>query len=289
MSAKDDDDGDFEDEYVGEDDDDDEEDFHPGVDDDDYDDEEYDAEDDEEGDISYLEGVLSYDNEQRIHYQGTGFHLQSSDAAPWNVIDKRIKPQSDFLSIEMAGPCDVVDDEVSTKKSTPRKIQVSFTVAEPTSDDLRFLNATADEDESEKKPSSIVQVFGSEIENPGQSFEFRGIFAPIPDGKEVKLVCQVRSMSTIQAPVAIAAAGVASARKTDDDDNIDDVDEDGVDYNELIALHEDSKLSVDALRKRYREQGQSREYTNGDEGNAKKPHKAKTKYGDDEDDDDIEF
>jgi hypothetical protein len=288
MSAKDDDD--FEDEYVGYDDDDDEEDFHPGVDDDEFEDEDYDAEeDDEEGNFAYMEGFLSYDSEQRINFTGNGFHLQTSEPAPWNVIDKRIKPQNDALIIEMTGPCDITDDESSISKPTPRKFQVTFTVADPTSDDLRFLNATADEDESEKKPSSIIQVFGSEIENPGITFEFRGIYAPVPDGKEVKLVCQVRSTNTIQAPVASAVAGVASAKRTEDDDNIDDVDEDGVDYNELIALHEDSKLSVDALRKRYREQGQSQDTANGDERSAKKTHADKTKYGDDDDDDDVEF
>jgi hypothetical protein len=290
MSAKDDDDGDFEDEYVGDDDDDDEEDFHPGVDDDDFEDEDYDDEDNEEGgDFLYMEGFLSYDNEQRIHFRGNCFHLQSSEPAPWNIIDKKIKPQNDSLVIEMAGPCDVFDEESSVRKSTPRKILVSFTIADPTSDDLRFLNATADEDESEKKPSSIIQVFGSEIENPGQTFEFKGIFAPIPDGKEVKLVCQVRMVNAILAPVASAVAGVASAKRTADDENIDDVDEDGVDYNELIALHEESKLSVDALRKRYREQGQSQEFANGGARNTKKPHKDKTIYGDDDDDDDVEF
>jgi hypothetical protein len=284
MSAKkyDNDDGDFEEEeYVEDDDDEDEDDFHP--DDDDDDDNE---EDEDEGGVSYLDGSLSYDGERRIHYKGIGFHLESVSAVSWNILDKSNTPQNDSLVVEMIGPCDVVSDESSSRKPTPRKIRTTFVVSDPKQDQSQHFKNAADNDESEKQPSTIFQVYGNEIGNPGHSIEFKGVFSPVSDGKEVKLLCQVR---TTDARPAVEVAAVAAGKNNRDDEDDDDIDEDGVDYNELIALREDASLSVDALRKRYRSQGQQDDHQNGEENGTKKSNVGKTKYDDDDDDDDVEF
>lgn len=268
-----------EEDYVEDDEDDDEdeeEDFVPGDDDEDNDD---DAED-----LPVLDGMLSLDPAQKLHYRGSGFHFQSAAAVPWNMLDANVKPaESGSCSLEMTGPCDVFEsNEVSgstaaRKKPTPRKLQVTFTVADQSGMVVGKSEAVDDGDDG-KRPTIAYQIFGCEISDAAARFEFRGGFFPT-DGKEIKLLCQVRM--AVDAPVAAAAApaAVAAGIDDDDDDNIQDADDDGVDYDELIALHADAVLSVDALRKRYRDGA-----ANGDEKAAKKD-----RAGNDDDDDDIEF
>jgi hypothetical protein len=322
MSAKTGDDDDenevfVEDEYLEDDDDDEEDDFHPGGDDDDDDDEEYDDEEDDnedDTDVSYLDGALTYDVEgQKIHYKGHGFHLES-DPVTLNILDKACKPPSDNkLTTTMIGPCDTITAESSGRKPTPRKIKVTFMIAEPNGEGILLKKMKGDEednDEGEKKPSVYYQVYGSEIDNPEHGIEFKGGFAPIFGGgtTEIRLLCQVRmsnptSKQTSLATTATttntttAAVAVGKGRNYENDDNIDDVDEDGIDHNELIALHEEAQLSTEALKKRYR--GPSIDDTNGDgnndeqllktkmyAGNSKKKYKSND---DEDDDDDIEF
>ena len=319
MSAKTggDDDDDVEDEYLEDDDDDEEDDFHPGGDDDDDDDdEEYDDEDDDnddDQDVSYLDGSLTYDVEsQKLYYKGHGFHLESTDIVTLNILDKACKPPpGNTISTAMIGPCDAITPETSGRKPTPRKILVTFTVADPNGEGIVYRNLKDDDDdndEGEKKPSIYYQVYGSEIDNPERGIEFKGGFAPITGGgaKEIRLLCQVRlsnpntqtqatnATTTTTAAVAVGKGG----RNDENDDNMDDIDDDGIDHNELIALHEEAQLSTEALKKRYR--GPSMDATNDDRDEDESQRKqtsssgtSKKKYkndnGDEEDDDDIEF
>jgi hypothetical protein len=319
MSAKagdDDDDNEVyvDDEYLEDDDDDEEDDFHPGGDDDE-DDEEYDDEEDDndvDGEVSYLDGMLSYDVEgQKIHYKGQGFNLESTDPVVFNILDKACKPPVDnTLRTTMMGPCDVVTPETSGRKATPRKIQVTFMVADPNGEGIVYRNLNDgddDNDEGEKKPSVYYQVFGSEIDNPEYGIDFKGGFAPISyDGtNEIRLLCQVRmpnanaklsstTASTTNDTTASAATAVGKRRNYENDDNIDDIDEDGIDHNELIALHEEAQLSTEALKKRYR--GPTIDDTNDDRENDTQQQKSSARMNsqkkvktDDDDDDDIEF
>lgn len=349
------------------DDDDEEDDFNPGDEDDDDDDEEdYEGEKDETiEDVSCLEGTLSLDSEERLHFQGTGFHLQSSEAVPWNVLDKRVKPLKDSFSLVMQGPCDVLlknsekndegADDAPRKKATPRQLRVTFTVADPNNPSRTFSetqrtieqakrtrtndgNQNDDEDDNAKRPSLVYQWYAREVITSSQGMECIGEFAPFSshnNGKDLLNVqWQVRMMipeeasmssttpsSSVQTPTAAAASSGrrSSSRRgkesafdddDDDDDNIQDADDDGVDYDELIALHEDAGLSVDAvLRKRYRTTTPSSEASpsNGEtEHGDRKKQKArvsttradnddegvgrnKNEGGDDEDDDDEDI
>jgi hypothetical protein len=159
----------------------------------------------------------------------------------------------------------------------------------------------ADHDEEQKKPSVYFQVYGNEIDNEEYGIEFKGGFAPIYCGglKEIRLLCQVRTsnrnttvtdVATTSAATATAAVAVGKVRYYENDDNIEDVDEDGIDHNELIALHEEAQLSTEALKKRYRgpsmDEANAERDNNGQQmGNFEK----KFKKDDDDDDDDIEF
>ena len=336
MSAKEGDDDNeayVEDEYVEDDDDDEEDDFHPGGDDDDDEDDEeedeYDDEEDQNDEALYLDGTLSYDVKgQKLHYQGHGFRLESTDPVTFNLLDKKastllLLPDHSFTTT-MVGPCDVVVTEAaessSRRKPTPRKIKVTCTVADSNHVNTapRNLKKTGDDDDDDpddeeekeeaKKPSLYYQIYGSEMDNPEHGIEFTGGFAPEGSNSdshhEIRLLCQVRrsnppavttiSSSSGSTAVTSATAAVAVARRRnhendDDDDNMGDVvDDDGIDHNELIALHEDAMLSTEALRKRYR--GPSLDETREDhEHETKKPKSHGNKNDDDDDDDDIEF
>jgi hypothetical protein len=91
------------------------------------------------------------------------------------------------------------------------------------------------------RPSDVFTVYGKGKNNFG-AFELLGQLDPsTAEERAVPLECRKRMVSA--APVA-AAAAVA------DEDDDDDADEE-LDYDELMALHEDAGLSVDDLRKRY--------------------------------------
>jgi hypothetical protein len=210
----------------------------------------------------------------------------------------------------MVGPCDTITEASSGKKPTPRKIQVTFTVADPNGDGVAYKNLKgsddddaddADHDEEQKKPSVYYQVYGNEIDNEEYGIEFKGGFAPIYGGglKEIRLLCQVRrsnrnttvtDVATTSAATATAAVAVGKVRYYENDDNIEDVDEDGINHNELIALHEEAQLSTEALKKRYR--GPSMDHTHDERdknGQQMGSFEKKFKKDDDDDDDDIEF
>lgn len=119
-----------------------------------------------------------------------------------------------------------------------------------------------DEKSPSKSTTLVYKVFGHQIEtHGGDVLEFMGVFYP-PQAKEeqVSLTCQVRMLSAPVAPAVVASPVAAAAssnsaridREDDDDDDDDEEYEEGVDDDELIALHDDARLSVDALQKRYR-------------------------------------
>jgi hypothetical protein len=300
MSAKrdpnedEDDDDDEPENYVEEDEEedeeeDDEDDFHPGDDD-----------EEEEENVepsTFLEGILSIDPEQKLHFKGDRFHLQSTVAVPWNLLDQSIKPLEKSIALDMTGPCDVAlfnqdeangdTDAESSKKPTPRHLKVTVTVADSsdhTNGTSKRLKSSDDDDE--KRPASVLyHLHAIEVSGEGTpSLEFQCSFHPLQKTTELSVQWQVRiapptsaTVAAVAAPVAAAAARSAVAGYGDDDDDDEDVEEDeAIDHNELIALHEDAGLSVDALRKRYR----------GEPDTSGGLKKAK---GDDEDDDDIEF
>jgi hypothetical protein len=149
MSAKRDPEEDDEAEYNEDDDeqdeeDDDEDDFIPGADVESEGDEDYDDDQDEEA-VPFLDGTLSIDDMNKLHFRGDGFHLQSSTSVGWNLLDRSVQPTQPSCTVEMVGPCDVVaggDSEGTgttapsvpsqppNRKGTPRKLQVTFTVQE---------------------------------------------------------------------------------------------------------------------------------------------------------------
>lgn len=275
------------------DDDDDEVDFEP---DDDADDEEHEAvAASTAAETHFLDGTLRLDCECKLHYKGKGFHLQSVKKIDWNMLDRIVKPKAtDDLSLEMVGHFDIPDDaEKSDRKPTPRKLKVAWTVTEPSVDGkTAILKNGRGEDGDGKMPSWFYQVYGCEMSDTRGTarLEFKGGYHPT-DGNEVSLLCEFRMIkepvadSAAMPPTAMAAAaaaGAAGGDSEDEDDYSDDA-EDEVDYDELIALHEDAGLSVEALRKRYQED------VNGETQASHEIAKKKRKPTEEEDDDDIEF
>jgi hypothetical protein len=245
-----------EDEEEDEDDDDEEADFVPG-------DEEEEEEEEEE---NSLYGLLRLEGGStgKIVYQGDGFNLTATSDITWNLLDRQVKPKEESYSVEMYGTCDVTP--VLHGKPSPRKLQVTFSVVDAP--------PTKSNDDS-KLPPIYYRVSGHEIDSSGgETLEFQGGYHA-GDGKQVSLVCQTRLRSNEPSAAAAAAppAAAAAASRGDDDDD-DDFDDD-VNYNELIALHEDAGLSVDALRKRMQEGGSD-----------SKPAKRGKSTQDDDDDED---
>ena len=177
-----------------------------------------------------------------------------------------------------------------------------------------------DDNDSDTKqgPPLYYHVHGSEITEKNRlRHTFVGIYNPRPYDQPDKINPTGIGMHTrvrltmetaTAAPTAAASPAAAAARMggNRDDDEDDDETEGAVDYDELIALHEDAGLSVDTLRKRYRDSGDGT--ANGAEnGNAAAHDRAENKKtrrtkvqpspappqfdddDDDDDDDDVEF
>ena len=141
----------------------------------------------------------------------------------------------------------------------------------------------------------VYRVMGQQIDtHGGDTMEFMGVYyLPNKVVEENALTCQVRILpaTPVVATTPVAAASAARIATEEDDDEDEDYAEDdyeeGVDYNELIALHEDAGLSVDALQKRYRGRDDAEEEEEG-----KPPAKMSKKPpppADDDDDDDYGF
>lgn len=255
-----------EEDYEEEDDDEeeDEADFVPGVD----------EEDEEEEVLPLMDGQLTLDEDSRVQYKGRGFNLTSVQPAGWNLLDSAVKPLEKSVTLEMHGTADV---PISSGKPTPRKVSVTWSVQDRP--DGAMAGKSSNDDDDAKAPSVYYQVSGRQMDvDSGDSLEFQGGYHPTraPSSAGVSLVCQVRMISSKASSITAAKLPGAAAAPNVDEDDDDDEGDDDVDHDELIALHEDANMSVEALRKRYQ--------SNGEEdtmGSAKK----RAKPTDDDDDD----
>jgi hypothetical protein len=145
---------------------------------------------------------------------------------------------------------------------------------------------TGEDDDGKKQASSsgaapnsqVLTVFGR-----GPGWEIYGEFTTPTDTttNDVELTCRYQPV----AAAAGASAGTAAAAKVVDDDDEDvDVDE-GVDYNELIALHEDAGMPMGEVRKRFRSGTAAAAAANQEDAKRTKT----VSDDDDDDDDDIGF
>jgi hypothetical protein len=313
--------------------DDDEAEFVPGA---------LDEDDDEDTVVPLLDGHLFMDKDDKLHFQGQGFHLTAAKPPSWNLLNRLKKPKETMYTVRMEGSCDV--EIPASGNQTHRNFDVTWTASdkEPASpgksngeggvvhipspgqqssslpvaglkDDGNGdekQNGHDDHDEGQKLPPFYYTVYGHQTQTlalddsassggAGEIMEFQGGYYP-GNGKRLPLVCRVRMVASKPASAmasAGAAAGAASkpaaaaaaAHRVDDDDDDEDEDyddaDDEVDYEELIALHEDAGLPVDALRKRYH----SGAATVEEEDNGKKKAKPTPKSGDDDDDDDSDY
>jgi hypothetical protein len=312
-----------------EDDDDDEAEFVPGA---------LDEDDDDDIVVPLLDGHLFIDKENKLHYQGPGFHLTAAKPPSWNLLNRLEKPKETMYTVRMEGSCDVeipasgnqthrnfdITWSASEKQpSTPGKSKsngeggvvhvpsppIAANVAglkeeDNDGDDEKQNGNHNDHDEGQKLPPIYYTVYGQQTmaldSAPLEIMEFQGGYHP-GNGKRLPLACRVRmvaskpasaSASAAAASSKPAAAAAASAHRVDDDDE-DDEDEDyddaddEVDYEELIALHEDAGLPVDALRKRYHS-GAVQEQQDNEKKKAK-PTPKSCEDDDDDDDDDYGF
>lgn len=266
--------------------------------------------------VPLLDGVLYFGAQHALHYHGEGFQLAASESTSWNVLDANVKPVSDQCEVVMTGPCDF---ETAGAKATPRKFKVTFTVSEPPTTNgsnehitkstrgKSVIQHVEEDGKNDSKSSGLYyKVFGSQIEsNGGDLMEFLGGFYPPSTQEEkVSLVCQVRMIPALTNPAAIsaveiekaaptaaaAAAAPSSAAALIDDEEDGDEDEEAdeeVDYNELIALHEDAGISVDDLKKRYRDEAEDGSKPSG-EIRATRSSKRKPPPPKDDDEDDYD-
>jgi hypothetical protein len=307
-------DEDDEDEDDDDDDDDDEAEFHPGIDDvtdddeDDYqqDDDDDDDDDDSEavrwkGKLSFANGTLKYSG---VTSEGNSFlvHSKKSESLYWNWYCPTATKQEDqsprMRTISLEGtPSNVSITITATDQKQQQQQQQQHSNKNLKDDQDRDENdgkmaAKMPPTEGKKQATSaalptwmIYSVYGQ-----GDGFELYGELLPHalshPDKQtddevstSVPLECRYRS--TTQHQHAARAAAVATA-VSDDDDDIVDADQ-GVDYNELIALHEDAGMTVGEIRKRF---GRRADATANEESNKKAKTIPEVEKDDDDDDDD---
>ena len=168
----------------------------------------------------------------------------------------------------------------SMTNGTPKKGGLKSTGDDEDEEDAKKPAATTAGDVGSSLPAAAAavhvrhyQVFGRELldsDKPqAELLELKGSVAISKlfhsDKEPVSLVCDARLVSSKPAAAATTTASpaVAAARKSDlyhgdnDDDDEDDLDadaDDEVDYDELIALHEEAGLPVEQLRKRLQQQ-----------------------------------
>jgi hypothetical protein len=130
------------------------------------------------------------------------------------------------------------------------KAPPSYSLKDPPSYAQQKLPAT----EPEKKRAKIAyNIIGSQV-GTGERIYFRGVFYPAYDGQQnLFLICSVVvDEQPDETTTSTAPAAAASSRKhhrfDDDDDNAGS---NGVDYQELIDLHDEAGLSTDELKNRY--------------------------------------
>jgi hypothetical protein len=223
---------------------------------------------------------------------------------------------------EMDGTCDIIDDDSthdgdkisgsSPEKSHPtrRRIQVTWTEQNDESkletepqklkgrlkDDEGFDDV--DDDQPKKasaqlKSSKIYQLYGKEIQsselNDNKLLELKGDYKPVNEFSTESITILVSHIRYVDAEIekisvvnSSPSTTAAASRLSNDNSDDDDYGDTGVDYDELIALHEDANIPVESVRKRLR---------NGtDNGNDTTPKKFKPPPSSrqDEDDDEID-
>jgi hypothetical protein len=323
-----DDDDDEDDHYHDGDSDDDEAEFVPGA---------LDEDDDDDTVVPLLDGHLFMDKDDKLHFQGQGFHLTAAKPPSWNLLNRLEKPKETMYTVRMEGSCDV--EIPANGNQTHRNFDVTWTASdkEPSSpgksngeggvvhvpsprkqsslpvaglkqdhngdvdEKQNGSTPSEDQDEGQKLPPFYYTVYGHQTQTlalesvssggAAEIMEFQGGYYP-GNGKRLPLVCRVRMVASKPASASASAgaaskpAAAAAAHRVDDDDEDEDEDyddaDDEVDYEELIALHEDAGLPVDTLRKRYHSGAATIEEQ---EDNGKKKAKPTPKSGDDDDDD----
>jgi hypothetical protein len=146
---------------------------------------------------------------------------------------------------------------------------------------------------SSSEDDLVYRIIGKQVEAEGDSsMEFHGFFRPpTADKTRLFLICSVQvthagaAAASAKAPPAAAAKATSkrSSRDNDDDDDDSVTNDGGVEYKELIALHDDARLSTEELRLKY---------YGGAPGLKPAPRKrakSTATEADDDDDDDIGF
>ena len=297
------------------DDDDDEAEFQPGMDDEDDDEDDEDNDEDEldddasddgsvlvwKGTVTFRDGTLVYSGTTS---EGEPFALTSSDAAgplywDWNCPiaegntsnqDRRMRS----VTLEGTGAAANVEAILTATQQTNASETAASARNKGTGgqEDSKLSAKVAPNEElkqSSKTSTTPALGYAFTLYCQGVGFELYGEIPPgATDG--VALECRYRKVSV--APAAAKAAGAAAAAgataakaaAVSDDDDVVDADQ-GVDYNELIALHEDAGMPVAEVRKRY---GRGNRSTSQDTS-SKKFKTMPTDDEDDEDDEDIGF
>jgi hypothetical protein len=150
---------------------------------------------------------------------------------------------------------------------------------------------------------TLVVMTGTQLVDGGKSkITFRGAYRP-PIAAMAERLWVISSVQVEEPTTGAVAAGAvtasaaapaaaAAARKrgrNDDDEDDDSVDGNkGVEYQELIDLHDDAGLSTEELRRRYYGAAAAAATANGDE-DAKQPAKKGRQDKDDDDDDDDDY
>lgn len=267
--------------------------FAPGDDDDSDDDDEapFDADNDDE-DYTTLQGTISR-HDGRLIYKGhiltETFELKSKEPSVYWAVHHPTKTSADeanpsrMRTIEMEGIMGkdnvTVDLTLTSQRNETGKSEAVGKKGHDEEEDGKKPAASP----SKQASNSLYSVFGKGRDSSG-AFEFYGQLDPsTAEHHTMKLECQKKSVSA-----APAAAAAAAAPPPADDDDEDDADE-GMGYDELIALHEDAGMSVEDLRKRYQSGGAADSNDDEDADDAKPAAKRPRPQEESDDGDDEEY
>lgn len=203
-------------------------------------------------------GTLSFDNDI-LSYNGTisnggVFTLSSSPTEKlfwdWNSLTATSKSYSGndrprMRSISLIGSPSNVDWTLTVVEE-----EGSCTYSEFDDDSDMDQKISSQSKSSKSASRQVVTMYGR-----GNGFE---LYGKIPSNamNGSQLICRYRYDETIHVGASssttatIAAAKAVATVGSDVEDDVMDADQ-GVDYDELIALHEDAGMSVADLRKRY--------------------------------------
>ena len=203
---------------------------------------------------------------------------------------------------------DTIDDKWMEGKKTPAKGNLKAPPAYSLVDNGDNVKETivCGKTNAEKsvRDDSVFVVSGTQIDNNKKDFrkiEFRGLYRPSSASiKRLHLICSIQAKdgeasSAAMTSGAVAATSVAAAASkkrnrsdVDDDDSIGATG--GVAYQELFALHDDSRLSTEDLRRKYYGSGDRNEEDTTTKKRASKGTcntSSNKKYDEDDDGDDA--